>query len=941
MSIKKRRPMRWAACLVACLLVFSNIIAVTAQEPQGRVLKVAFPELKGISETDQYGIHKGLLVDYLNEIAKYTGWKYEYVPVENDDVVTNFLDGQYDLMGGAYYSPSFEEYFAYPSYNMGRSRAVLLCRKDDERLLSYDLSSLNGKVIGVYENASDKIRYLEEFLSGNDLDCTLHYYSYEDMKETGNLYRQLRTGEVDILLGNDQEIGGEFRMVASFQAQPYYIVTTVGNSELLEGLNTALRYILESTPNFAEEVYNANFPDVRITDIQLNDQELRYIKEKGTVTVAVPSAWHPLYCVGSHVEQHEGMLPELAAEITGFTGLDIRFITADTYAESIRMVREGEADVLGAYLGGGDLAFSSCLALSQPYISLNGMLLKHKSVDYPGNGLICGILSERELPPSLEAAEVREYDTPADLVKAVDTKEVDYIYGVAAMLEKEMQRHRYVNVVPVSQTTLNTDVSFAVARPVEPELLTILNKAVANLSSEERNAMLNRNLVSMGYSSLSLQEIIYASPVAFVLILGCVLMLIMAVFILILRNKTKGALMLSRLEAAEAKSVAKSEFLSHMSHEIRTPMNAIVGLTELAIMERDVPAGLAEKLEKIRGSSQYLLSLINDILDMARIENGKVEIERKEFSLSEVLEELENMMAPHAQQKGLRFRVLCPTVHDQLVGDPLRLRQVLTNLLSNAVKFTPAGGEITLRVEETACDKGTAEYRFSVADTGIGIAKEDQERIFTAFEQLSTSNASSAGTGLGLPISRSMARLMGGDLKVKSEQGKGSVFYMTLSFTLGVGIQPQAPAHAEREKDLKGLRVLLAEDNDLNAEIARELLCMQGVQVSRASDGREAVELYLASDPWFFQAVLMDIRMPVMDGHEAARTIRASGRDDAGLPIIAMTANSFKEDEAAARAAGMDGFVPKPIDVNYLLSILREVSEGLPGGPSAGKRPQD
>ena len=194
---------------------------------------MAFSQLEGLSETDQDGRHKGMIVDYLDEIAKYTGWEYEYIPVENDDIISNFLEGQYDLMGGTFYSSGFEEYFAYPDYNTGRSRAVLLCRWDDDRLLGYDLATLNGKTIGVYDRAGDKIRHLKEFLASNDLECRLKYYTYEDMQE-GNLYEKLRSGEVDMLLGNDLETGGEFRMVASFQAQPYYIVTTVGNTEILE-----------------------------------------------------------------------------------------------------------------------------------------------------------------------------------------------------------------------------------------------------------------------------------------------------------------------------------------------------------------------------------------------------------------------------------------------------------------------------------------------------------------------------------------------------------------------------------------------------------------------------------------------------------------------------------------------------------------------------------
>lgn len=923
-SRKYRFLKRWTARLLTGILFFLNFRIMDVQAQESRTLKVAFPELEGISEIDQYGNHTGLLVDYLNEIAKYTGWEYEYIPVGNEDMIPNFLEGQYDLMGGTFYSPGFEEFFAYPDYSTGKSRAVLLCRNDDDSLQGYNLASLNGKTIGVYENATEKIRHLKEFLSSNDLDCRIQYYTTEDMGDTGNLYRQLREGEVDMLMGNDLEIGGEFRMVTSFQAQAYYIVTTVGNTEVLNGLNTALQYILESTPNFTEETYDANFPDVKLTDIQLNDIEQRYIAEKETVTVAVYPNWHPIYCLDNPLDQHVGILPELLAEISEFTGLKFTYVYADNYAESIRMVQEGEADILGAYLGGDEQAFSDGLILSQTYINLNNIVLKHKAVSYPDSGLTCGILKGRQLPAYLEAAQVLSYDTVPEMVAAVNKGELDYIYGVSAMLGQEMQNHRYPNVVAVTQESDNTDVTFAIASPVKPELLTVLNKAVSNISTKEKNEILNRNMVSVGYTSLSLQDLVYANPFAFILILTSVLIMVTAGILLIIRGKMKNSLMESRLEAAEAKNLAKSEFLSQMSHEIRTPMNAIVGLANLACMEPGVLPETKNKLQKIRSSSKYLLSLINDILDMSQIENKKMVIEQKNFCLSAMLDELQEMMAAQAEQNELQFLALRQVSHDWVVGDSIRLRQILTNLLANAIKFTPSGGTVTLSVEETECDGHTAGYYFSVQDTGVGISQEDQERIFAAFEQLTSSTSRSAGTGLGLPISRNIARLMGGELQVKSEQGRGAEFCMLLHFQLGSEETVPEPASARQSSSMEGIRVLLAEDNDLNAEIAQELLATQGICSVRAVNGQEVVDLFTASVPGEYQAILMDIRMPVKDGYEAAREIRASGRADADVAIIAMTANSFKEDEEEARAAGMNGFIAKPVEPERLFVMLQE-----------------
>lgn len=925
--MKKNHPLpRRIAGLLVSLLIILQLGTAAAQPPEGRVLRVAFPELEGISETDAYGNHTGLLVDYLEEISKYTGWRYEYIPADGNDVVPNFLKGQYDLMGGTFYAPGFEQYFAYPNYNTGRSRAVLFCRKDDRSLRNYDLTTLNNKTIGVYEKATEKIRYLQEFLSSNDLTCQLRYYTYADMGSDGTLYQYLRNGDVDMILGNDLEVGGEFRLVTSFQAQPYYIVTTLGNTELLDGLNMALEHILESTPNFYDMVYNTYFPDIKVMGIQLNEEELAYVANQKTLTVAVPKNLHPIYFQETDTDHHSGMLPDLLEEISTFTGLSFTIVYPDTYEESLQMVRDGEADILGAYLGLEAEAFADGLALSQPYIDLSNIVIKHKSVSYPSPDLTCGILSGRTLPFGFEAAEVFYYDTVKELVAAANAGDVDYIFGVSASLEHEMQNYRYQNITPVRQASSSTQVAFAIAQPVSPVLLTTLNKAVSIIPSQVKTDLLNQNLVSAGYTSLSLRDMIYANPVAFLSMAVAAMLLLGLGGLFLIRNRMQNALMQSQLEAAEAKSLAKSEFLSRMSHEIRTPMNAIVGLTDLTCMEPNLSVQVEEKLQKIRSSSQYLLSLINDILDMSRIENGKMEIEQRDFSLSDILDELEGMMGTQAKQKNLAFQSLRKIGQDRLMGDPLRLRQILTNLLSNAIKFTPSGGEVTLRAEETAFDGQEATYLFAVADTGIGIPPEDQERVFAAFEQVATSTSRSVGTGLGLPISRSMARLMGGDLSVKSASNQGSVFYMTLRFPLSVeGPPPQVKKAACPVGTLQGVRVLLVEDNDLNAEIAHDLLMGQGLIVHRAANGREGVDLFTASQPGTFQLILMDIRMPVMDGHEAARAIRSSNRPDAHVPIIAMTANSFKEDEAAARAAGMNGFVPKPVDIHQLLSVMREM----------------
>lgn len=910
---------RAAAGLLAALSLSLALGGAAHAEQAPRVMRVPLASTPGFSELQPDGTRTGLILDYLTEIAKYTGWEYEFVDVPSEEIVSRFLAGEFDLLGGTFYAEGFEQYFAYPDYSTGSSYATLLARTDDDRIHGYDLRELDGLTIGVYKNAGEKTRRLEEFLRINGLNCPLRVYTYEELDPDSTFYSRLDSGEVDLLLGNAQE-ANRFRIVASFEAQPHYIVAQPGDQDALNGLNMALQKILSSDPTFAQERYAANFPSEVQVDLSLTDAERAYVAANKTITVAVTNNWHPLFCLGDS-EPHNGVVPDILDRVAAFSGLSFQYIYADSYIEAIQLVRDGRADMLGSFLGEDALAQANGLALSRSYTAMNSIVVKNKSVDYPSAGLVCAALEGRQPPAGISADEVVYYASLSEGLAAVNRGQADFFYGLAASLEQELQSRHYTNLVPVSLVNDRREVHFALGRPVQAELLTILNKSISNLSAETRNEILDKNLISSGAGTITLTNLVYSDPVMFVGVAVLVLVLAAAVVVLIARNRIHAAEMRAELEQAEAASKAKGEFLSRMSHEIRTPMNAVVGLTDLTSMMEDVPAPVRANLGKIRSSAHYLLSLINDILDMSRIDSGMLTIACEPFSLGQLLQDLQSMMRAEAERRGLLFQLKTSTQHDALAGDSIRLRQVLTNLLSNAFKFTPAGGHVELCVTETGFDGAGAAFLFCVTDDGVGIAPEDQARIFGSFEQVGANFSRSQGTGLGLPISRNIVRLMGGELALESEPGQGSKFYFSLTLPLGEVAQEQpCPASGL----LQGARLLLAEDNDLNAEIAVELLTIQGAQVTRAENGRQAADLFTASAVGEYEAVLMDIQMPELNGLDAARAIRALPRPDAAaVPIIAMTANSFREDTEAAAAAGMTGFIPKPVDANYLYGVLR------------------
>ena len=384
------------------------------------------------------------------------------------------------------------------------------------------------------------------------------------------------------------------------------------------------------------------------------------------------------------------------------------------------------------------------------------------------------------------------------------------------------------------------------------------------------------------------------------------------------------------LEVAEKASKAKTDFLSNMSHDIRTPMNAIIGITTLMKNELHQPEKLAEHLGKLESSGQLLLGIINNILDMSRIESGKTTLHVEKMNLPQQISQLDSIIRQQAGQRSQSFTVSTNLQHENVLADPNRLNQVLMNILSNAVKYTPTGGHIRLEVEELPRNEHYARYRFVVQDDGIGMSEEFQKHIFEPFERERTSTVSKVqGTGLGMAITKSVVDLMGGSISVESATGKGTRFEVVLEFPIDTEAdhaqQVQAlPEETEETSPLCGMKFLCAEDNALNAEILQMLLETRGASCTICSNGQKIVDAFASVKPGDYDMILMDVQMPVMDGLEATRRIR-NGENPLGrtIPILAMTANAFLEDMQKSREAGMDEHLSKPVDISALEKTVK------------------
>ena len=402
-----------------------------------------------------------------------------------------------------------------------------------------------------------------------------------------------------------------------------------------------------------------------------------------------------------------------------------------------------------------------------------------------------------------------------------------------------------------------------------------------------------------------------------------ILLLIQRICARIQRNEQMEA----EIEAAKMASEAKSRFLSNMSHDLRTPLNAIIGYTALATHEEVTLPEAKEYLGKIDTAGRHLLDTINDVLEMSRIESGKLDLEPERMCLESVLNQIHDLVMPQMAKKHIRFIRQWEQKETWVMCDRGQLSRSLMNLLSNACKFTPEDGSITLCMREAQREEDAVTCDFSVQETGIGMSPEFAERIFAPFERERSSTVSKIqGTGLGMAITKSFVDRMGGTIKVDSRQGEGTTITMRLRLPLAPAEHAEPDAEKDAPFDFSGIRLLLAEDNQINQEIAVMLLSHEGFLVDCVEDGQAAVDAVCQADPGTYAAVLMDIQMPVMDGYTAARAIRAlEDPARAGVPIIAMTANAFQEDQQAALEAGMQGHIAKPLDINKMRETLRQV----------------
>ena len=927
---------------LAAIIITQPYTTVATAAPM--TVRVGYTEHPGFIEKDDTGTYRGFGVDYLNEIAKYNSWTYEYIPGTRLELEEKLKNGEIDFMAPIMKtSTRSATQYDYPNRALGTAASLLYVLDSNENIYYDDFPAMNGmRVGGTF--SSYQMLMAQEYARTHGISIkTVYYNTYSEV------IAALEKGDIDAMaLSSLYNVSG-YRTVATINYAPFYIVTRNDHTTpLLEQLDSALEQIAYHHPEFAGTAFNRYYgTNNGTTPLPLTREEKNYLNSHPIITIGCFFDWYPLASYNEKTQTEEGILIDILRLIGKRSGLDFRFVPVQG-SSSIAALKDKDngLDLFIAIVATKDRLQDPDLLFSHGYLANNRAFAGLKSREFDlRNSYTIAVPEDIKgsavfLKDRYPQFTIVMYPTLLDCFRAVKSGEVDATFHNSYVISAMLQHPEFedLTILDVS-SNISGNYYMGSRSDIDPRLMSIINKSIDTMNPDDVQAIIFKNTTQFDVS-YSKEDILQKYALTIKLTCFLIFLIILAITKGVIDNRRhitmlneRNAALSVAISQAEQANQAKTDFLSRMSHEIRTPMNAIIGMTELANKNLDDKPRVSNSLIKISLASKILLSLINDILDMSAIEHKKLKIATMPFILNDTLEPVVEIYRHQCLDKGLDFDFINHVDPDLvIIGDSRRLIQIFLNLLSNAVKFTSAGGNIVFTVTQTALEGKQIQLKFTVSDTGIGMNQELQGRLFQPFEQASAMTFQKfGGSGLGLSIAYNLVKLMAGTISVESELNKGSTFTVDIPFTLAAkeaALKQEKPVNKPtmNPQSFAGKRLLLAEDNMLNQEVAVELLKLMGAEVTTAENGKVALNLFTASPAGTFDAILMDIQMPIMNGYETAQAIRNSTKEDAAtIPILAMTANAFAEDVAKASANGMNGHIAKPINTQDLYNKLSVV----------------
>ena len=941
-----------SAVLFACIFVILGMwmrLSVYCQaaetnndEKQPQIIRVGSFE-DTFNYVDKNGVRQGYGYELMQALAGYTGWKFEYVKCDWSNCFDKLENGEIDIMGDISYTDERAQKMLFPEEPMAEEKYILYADLSNLDIGTSDFKFMDGKRVGVLMDTEPEIM-LTEWENKNGI-----HTEHVNVNNDDDVEKKLANHEIDCFVSLEESLWSEqgISSVTTIGKSGIYFAINKERSDIKMELDRAMRQLEQDSPFFKTDLYKKYF--TLDYNQSLTGEEKSWLEEHGSIRIGFLNNDPAIFSMDEETGKLNGMLAEYisyAKDCLGNQRLKFGIQEYDDYNEMLRALQDHEIDMI-FYVGRNpDLAEKKGYTLTNTAWTYSLMAVTDEKYFNENEAYSVAVVKEHEalkqhIAFSYPHWKLIDCDSLADATDMVSHQKADcFLMGTSQALKYD--NNRDFKSIPLTKTM---EACFAV-RSGEGTLLSILNKTLKTMPSDMLTSTLA--IYDSTADKVTFYDFVKDNMLAFFATAGFFGLSIIAMILVFLRKarKAEAAAKLAAndtqklndkleiaLKKAEDASLAKTRFLNNMSHDIRTPMNVILGYAQLMEDElkgKDMPE-TSEHLEKLKQSGNLLLSIINNVLDMAKIESGKMEINENYGRLGAIRQSLFEIFEDEAKKKNLALHYTINVEHEHILTDTTKVKEIFVNILGNAIKYTPPGGSVIMSVDELPCNEpGYIIVRNRVSDTGIGMSEDFLTEIFEAFtREQNTTKSKIAGTGLGMSIVKKYVDLLGGTIEVESELGKGSTFTVTLKHKIAdesYYVKKHLEESGISREILKDRSILLAEDNDLNAEIAAVILERAGLKVERVEDGLQCISRITEMPAGTYDIILMDIQMPKMDGYKATQTIRnLSDQEKACIPIIAMTANAFEEDKRAAIAAGMNGHIAKPIQVDKLLSILAEM----------------
>ena len=892
---------------------------------------------------DKNGVRRGYGYELMQALSGYTGWKFEYVKCDWSNCFDKLENGEIDIMGDISYTDERAQKMLFSDEPMCEEKYILYADLSHTDIGTSDFKAMDGKRVGVLMGTEPEIM-LREWENKNGI-----HTKHVNVNNDDDVEKKLANHEIDCFVSLEESIWSEqgISSVTTIGKSGIYFAINKERSDIKTKMDHAMRQLEQDSPFFKADLYKKYFTlDYKQS---LTGKEKSWVEEHGGIKIGFLNNDQAIFSMDEETGKLTGMLAEYisyAKDCLGNQTLEFNICEYDDYNEMLQALQNHEIDMIFYAGRNPDLAEKKGYTLTNTAWTYSLMAVTDEKYFNEDKSYTVAVPKEQEalkqhIAFNYPRWKLVDYDSFADAADMVMNEKADcFLMGTSQALKYDNERD--FKSVPLTKTM---EACFAV-REGEGILLSILNKTLKDMPSDMLTSALA--IYDSTADKVTFYDFVKDNMLVFFVTAGVFVITIIGI-ILVLLQKARKAEAVAKLAAndtqklndkleialkkAEDASLAKTRFLSNMSHDIRTPMNAILGYAQLMVNElkgKNLPE-ISEYLKKLQQSGNLLLSIINNVLDMAQIESGRMEIDENYGRIEDIRQTLFEIFGDEAKKKNLVLQYTINVEHENILTDTTKVKEIFVNILSNAIKYTSSGGSVKVSVDELPCDEdGYMMVRTRVSDTGIGMSQEYLTNIFEAFtREQNTTKSKIAGTGLGMSIVKKYVDLLGGTINVESELGKGSTFTVTLKHRIAdesYYVKKYIEESETGSEILEGRNILLAEDNDLNAEIAEAILESAGLKIERVEDGIQCVNRIEKMPADTYDMILMDIQMPQMDGYKATQAIRnLPDKDKASIPIVAMTANAFEEDKRDAIAAGMNGHIAKPIQVDKLLSTLSEV----------------